>query len=295
MKLEKASRAARWSAALLLLACPVAARAAEASTQSVPIIRLENPELFQRVAGVLQAQAAWLEPGRKADCTDRDPLEDTIGCQSFDAGKTPLPVTSLKRLADLLSRCTWIRDPAPGANRPVLGWGLKIREFPVWLDVGVELDSMTVYLFAPGQAPLRGTVPPSLKPKLASVMAQASAKTSGGVSLRGAIVRRWGTSFDATDPCDSDSEGEFVYYENPPTILTRVEPVWPDGASKLENRRLILHVRVHRSGRVCSVKVLRGDPAFARAAAEAVEQWVWNPATSNGKPVSVWVEVPFDF
>ena len=95
---------------------------------------------------------------------------------------------------------------------------------------------------------------------------------------------------------DMPSEGEFVYYEDEPVPVTRVEPSYPEFAREAQIQgKVTLHVLVGKDGRVKSVKVIKGVTGLNEAAVEAIKKWVFKPALSNNKPVSVWVEVPMDF
>lgn len=95
---------------------------------------------------------------------------------------------------------------------------------------------------------------------------------------------------------DMPSEGEFVYYEDEPTPVTRVEPAYPEFAREAQIQgKVTLHVLVGKDGRVKSVKVIKGVTGLNDAAVEAIKKWVFKPALSNNKPVAVWVEVPMDF
>ncbi len=95
---------------------------------------------------------------------------------------------------------------------------------------------------------------------------------------------------------DMPSEGEFVYYEDEPTPVTRVEPAYPEFAREAQIQgKVTLHVLVGKDGRVKNVKVIKGVTGLNEAAVDAIKKWVFKPALSNNKPVAVWVEVPMDF
>ena len=95
---------------------------------------------------------------------------------------------------------------------------------------------------------------------------------------------------------DMPNEGEFVYYEDEPTPVTRVEPSYPEFAREAQIQgKVTLHVLVGKDGRVKNVKVIKGVTGLNEAAVEAIKKWVFKPALSNNKPVAVWVEVPMDF
>ena len=95
---------------------------------------------------------------------------------------------------------------------------------------------------------------------------------------------------------DMPNEGEFVYYEDEPTPVTRVEPAYPEFAREAQIQgKVTLHVLVGKDGRVKNVKVIKGVTGLNEAAVDAIKKWVFKPALSNNKPVAVWVEVPMDF
>lgn len=95
---------------------------------------------------------------------------------------------------------------------------------------------------------------------------------------------------------DMPSEGEFVYYEDPPTPVNAPQPAYPEMAREAQIQgRVVLHVLVGKDGRVKSIKVIRSVNYLDAAAKDAVMKWIFKPALSNNKPVAVWVEVPVDF
>lgn len=73
----------------------------------------------------------------------------------------------------------------------------------------------------------------------------------------------------------------------PPRVVTRVEPVWPDGA----RGTIIIATVITTEGRVCAARVVEIAPEFGieleQAALAAVKQWRFEPATRNGAPISV--------
>jgi len=84
-----------------------------------------------------------------------------------------------------------------------------------------------------------------------------------------------------------------------PKVLTQVAPNYPDEAAKqMVQDVVVLQVLVDPSGRPQTIKVLRGSqkaPLLDGAAAAAVRQWTFSPATKDGQPVPCWfnVGVPF--
>ncbi len=122
--------------------------------------------------------------------------------------------------------------------------------------------------------------------------------TQQEISAMNSPIERGGSGRDSLVIASDDmpSEGEFVYYEDEPTPVTRVEPAYPEFAREAQIQgKVTLHVLVGKDGRVKSVKVIKGVTGLNDAAVDAIKKWVFKPALSNNKPVAVWVEVPMDF
>jgi TonB family protein len=74
----------------------------------------------------------------------------------------------------------------------------------------------------------------------------------------------------------------------PPVVLTRVEPVYPDAARRAGVEGTVeLVVSVDASGKVSDVEVLRGLPlGVSDAAADAVRRWTYRPARGPRGPLA---------
>lgn len=78
-------------------------------------------------------------------------------------------------------------------------------------------------------------------------------------------------------------------------------PKYPVSAIKAhEQGRVVLRVHLDRKGNPIEALVDKTDPSdllpdLGDAAIAAVMQWQFNPAHRHGRPVSAWVNVPFDF
>jgi protein TonB len=91
-------------------------------------------------------------------------------------------------------------------------------------------------------------------------------------------------------------EGDFVYFDQPPVPVQRVQPEYPTWAK--ENGiagTVLLHVLVGQDGRVRRISVIREVTGLTEAAQEALRRWTFRPATANGRAVAVWVEIPVEF
>jgi len=80
---------------------------------------------------------------------------------------------------------------------------------------------------------------------------------------------------------------------------TKITPEYPELArvARLEGN-VILQAIVHADGVVGDLEVLRvnrPNMGFEEAAITAVQQWMYQPATQNGKPVEVYFTVFVDF
>jgi TonB family protein len=93
--------------------------------------------------------------------------------------------------------------------------------------------------------------------------------------------------------------GMMVYVETLPEAIRKVAPHYPEEArSKGVEATTIVRALVGRDGRVRETLLTPTEQRFRpfqRSAVEAVEQWTFRPATSNGKPVVVWVAIPIRF
>jgi TonB family protein len=79
-----------------------------------------------------------------------------------------------------------------------------------------------------------------------------------------------------------------------------IQPVYPESMRKgrIEGQ-VVLQAVIETSGRTTDIEILRVTPAgnveLAEAAIEAVEQWRYEPATLDGKPVAVYFTVVVKF
>ncbi len=82
----------------------------------------------------------------------------------------------------------------------------------------------------------------------------------------------------------------------PPTLLQRVEPVYPVLALNAHvEGTVILEAIIDENGTVQSLKVLRSVSLLDKAAVAAVEQWRYSPVILNGRPVPVILTVVVSF
>jgi protein TonB len=90
--------------------------------------------------------------------------------------------------------------------------------------------------------------------------------------------------------------GEYVYVEELPEAVTKIQPQYPDLAREAGvDGTVLVQALVGKDGKVKDTKVVKSIPMLDAAAVTAVKQWVFKPALSNNKPVAVWVAVPVKF
>ena len=85
-------------------------------------------------------------------------------------------------------------------------------------------------------------------------------------------------------------EGEFVEYDEPPTPIEKRDPVRSEFAKEAQiTGKVTLHVLVGADGSVRRILVVKGVVGLNESAVDCVRRWRFQPATSNGTPVAVWV------
>jgi len=90
--------------------------------------------------------------------------------------------------------------------------------------------------------------------------------------------------------------GQYVYVEELPEAITKVQPQYPDIAREAGvDGTVLVQALVGKDGKVKDVRVQKSIPMLDASAVAAVKQWVFKPALSNNKPVAVWVAVPVKF
>jgi protein TonB len=82
----------------------------------------------------------------------------------------------------------------------------------------------------------------------------------------------------------------------PPALVKRIEPIYPELAVRAHvEGTVILEAIVNEEGRVEAVKVLRSVGMLDRAAMEAVQQWLYEPLTLNGRKTPFILTVVLTF
>jgi periplasmic protein TonB len=82
-----------------------------------------------------------------------------------------------------------------------------------------------------------------------------------------------------------------------PVLIQRIEPPYPKLALITRKKGIvILQAIITKTGTVEEITVLRSaDPLLDQAAMQAVKQWIYRPATLNGRPIKVFFTVTVKF
>jgi TonB family protein len=104
---------------------------------------------------------------------------------------------------------------------------------------------------------------------------------------------------EATTP--SVEEGELVKpgpTVNPPVMLTRPKPTYPQSALRLKKEAVVtLRLLINEHGRVTETERMgsKAGMGFDQAAVKAAHATTWQPATKEGVRVSMWAELKIQF
>jgi TonB family protein len=91
--------------------------------------------------------------------------------------------------------------------------------------------------------------------------------------------------------------GEWLCVERPPEVVMTSVPEYPELAKRISlEGSVTINVLVDKEGKVKKALLMKStDDLFTQAALEAAKKWIFTPAIMNGKPVQVWVAIPFRF
>jgi len=90
--------------------------------------------------------------------------------------------------------------------------------------------------------------------------------------------------------------GGYVYVEELPEAIVRVNPNYPDSAREAGvDGLVIVSAHVCACGEVLETRMIKSIPMLDPAVVTAVRQWIFKPALAAEEPVAVWVAVPMKF
>jgi TonB family protein len=105
------------------------------------------------------------------------------------------------------------------------------------------------------------------------------------------------TTLDEHMPMYKPHPDDFVLVDAQPLPIKEVPPKYPAEArnAKIEGT-VWIKCLVGKDGKVTKPIVMKSDASvFDKAAIAAVLQWTFSPAWLKGKPIAVWVAIPFRF
>ena len=170
----------------------------------------------------------------------------------------------------------WKFKPAVVNGKPVAVWVTVPFKFKLY--EGKEAPSIGPGVKAPG-----------VKMKTRIIQGEMPSKDPGvkapGVKMKTRIIQ------EEMPPAD------YVPYEKPPEAIKQVPAKYPPDAKKDNVQGTVwLKTLVDEEGRVAKVDIQKSEAeVLNQAAVDAVKQWLFKPAIMKGKPVAVWVSIPFRF
>ncbi len=108
-----------------------------------------------------------------------------------------------------------------------------------------------------------------------------------------------GTGSGPVEPVDDGGDPpDFVAVEKDPEFVNRVQAAYPDMARKAGiEGKVIVKVLVGKNGKPEKAQIIKnpGTDIFDESVINAVMNSTYTPAIQNGRPVKVWLMVPFSF
>ncbi len=100
----------------------------------------------------------------------------------------------------------------------------------------------------------------------------------------------------AAVPVPVSTTGYADFFDRPPVLIERVDPVYPEMARQAELEGVVLlKVGIDEFGQVREALVLKSVPGLDEAALDAIYRWKFQPAMQRDVPVPVWYSVPIRF
>ena len=89
----------------------------------------------------------------------------------------------------------------------------------------------------------------------------------------------------------------FIAREMDPIPVMRPMPEYPELARRIALEGFVtVNVLITKEGKVKNALLLKSsDDVFSQPALDAARKWSFTPALMNGKPIAVWVSIPFRF
>ncbi|MBN2379760.1 energy transducer TonB [candidate division WOR-3 bacterium] len=91
---------------------------------------------------------------------------------------------------------------------------------------------------------------------------------------------------------------KFTKVQEKPELITEVKPEYPEEARREGYEGIVfVEALVSTDGTIAEAKLVQssGYESLDKAALDAAVKWTFTPAEHRGKPVKVWVSIPFNF
>ncbi len=288
---------------LIVLAAPAPAVAASPAPRSSV---LTDPNLFRKLAAERNVRAFRLEGEWTTAC---DSLLRVGGsamhCFVRTAELNIRPRKAIPKLLDMLTTCTWVRSRGwMSPATPALGFAIGGDSLGV--DLLVSLRALKATLSRPGEGCISAVIPESLSTDVAWCLWAVDQENPEALpviqsemrrrSLDPALAPPPGIEFVDDVRRERVDELDFHSYDEPPELVTRIEPIFPEMAREAQIQgKVVLHVLVGVDGHVQNMEVARSVTYLDDAEKHAVSKWVYKPALKAGEPVAAWIVVPLDF
>ena len=105
-------------------------------------------------------------------------------------------------------------------------------------------------------------------------------------------------AFTASGFAKDNDVVDYYLVEKKPVPLTQATPRYPEEAKQNgQEGSAIVQVLVDADGTIAETKLLKssGYEILDNAGLDAAREWTFSPAEHEGKPVKVWVSIPFSF
>ncbi len=255
---------------------------------------------LERFANSADGVVWRIDPALIRRCDPDEPSEDPIiRCHRAISG-SPIPnkfwSTSVATILNDLGSFRESEAPVDFAPEIAVRFGAGDSS----TDLMIDLGKSRIEVISPGLPAVTGTLnDPMLT--LAHLIRDAIPKDREYRALLDRAEESLQRSIEAgetigpfwPDCHQGQGPGEFVYYDQEPVPIERPYPTYPPGATA--DAKVFVHAFVDAEGRVCVARIIKGRDPFSRLALEAVRRWTFHPASSQGKPVGVWIEIPIDF
>jgi hypothetical protein len=258
------------------------------------------PEIVDRLRSATAVHVYRLNASPVASCAmEPGALGEEILCQRIEA-TAPSPGERWSRdMGEVLGNGVRALNRRPGFSfQPE--FAIRFQSGSIFTDVLLSLQQEHFLFASTGHDIVQGS-PQAARLKYLRLMAEAWPQDESIQKLVRAEEEELEHAKARARPlhplwpdCEPVEEASFVYYEEEPVPVETPQPQFPPGAVATQGGgKVTLHVFVNKLGRVCYARVIQGEAPFVAHAIDTVKRWVFRPAMSNGKPVGVWVEVPF--